>query len=206
MMELWCAPLPDKPPAPESLELPADLLERKRSDRHSRHTHASLAGYALLRKALQSHNAGWSLRRLRLTTWGKPYLPNGPCFSLSHSGGYVMCALGRDELGLDTELVRPRPLRLPEAIFSPAERHYVDAAADPLAAFYWLWTRKEAVAKADGRGFSSLFPDEKPGRSRVELAGNVWFLHRVRVETGYETHIASGRANEPILLRRTCLD
>ena len=76
-------------------------------------------------------------------------------FNLSHSGGRFVVAIALDrEPGVDIERVRPRRdlEGLARRFFSPAEQAEVGAAPDPLDAFYRLWTRKEAVIKADGRG------------------------------------------------------
>ena len=94
---------------------------------------------------------------------GKPHLvPRGPSlppigFNLSHSGDrfIVALALGLDP-GVDVELIRPRRSldRLARHCFSPAEQRAVAGDPDPVHAFYRVWSRKEAVIKADGRGVS----------------------------------------------------
>ena len=94
---------------------------------------------------------------------GKPHLvPRGPGlpaigFNLSHSGDrfIVALALGLDP-GVDVELVRPRRSLdlLARHCFSPAEQRAVAGDPDPMHAFYRVWSRKEAVIKADGRGVS----------------------------------------------------
>ena len=87
----------------------------------------------------------------RLEAAGRP--PFG--FNLSHSGDrfVVAIALGM-EPGVDVERIRPRRnlKGVSRRFFSPAEQREVAAAPDPLGAFYRIWTRKEAVIKADGRG------------------------------------------------------
>ena len=54
------------------------------------------------------------------------------------------------------ELVRPRRSLdlLARHCFSPAEQRAVAGDPDPMHAFYRVWSRKEAVIKADGRGVS----------------------------------------------------
>jgi 4'-phosphopantetheinyl transferase len=60
------------------------------------------------------------------------------------------------EVGIDLEAPRPRPDLLPVArrFFAQAEADAVEAAEGELRsrAFLRLWTRKEAVLKATGRG------------------------------------------------------
>jgi 4'-phosphopantetheinyl transferase len=92
---------------------------------------------------------------------GKPYaLDMGfPQFNLSHSGQCIVFAFARDqEIGVDVEALRRRhsPIALAERFFA-AEEVRALAALDPSeqgAAFVRLWTCKEAVLKALGRGIA----------------------------------------------------
>lgn len=80
-------------------------------------------------------------------------------FNLSHTRGMVACAVTADsELGVDIEGIdRPNGGRdIADRFFSPDETALIDQA--PLdqqrAVFFRLWTMKEAVMKATGRGFN----------------------------------------------------
>lgn len=77
----------------------------------------------------------------------------------SHSGGCALVAIGRGVApGIDVERRRPRPraLELAQRYFHPAETAWL--AAQPIdrreEAFLALWTAKEAVLKALGRGLA----------------------------------------------------
>ena len=96
---------------------------------------------------------------------GKPFLPQGPSFSLSHSDDRVVVAVGArgptegGRVGVDVEVVRP--VRRMEAVvrrrFAPEEAQWW-ACQPPdkkVAAFFDIWTRKEAVAKALGEGLAA---------------------------------------------------
>jgi 4'-phosphopantetheinyl transferase len=88
---------------------------------------------------------------------GKPFLPGGPAFNLSHAAGWavlVVTANPKVWLGVDIEGGRPVYPGLDERAFAPEERaalHAVDAASRD-GAFFRGWTRKEAVVKATGEG------------------------------------------------------
>ena len=76
-------------------------------------------------------------------------------FNVSHSGSRFVVAVARGMApGVDVERMRPRRsiAALARRFFSPAEREAVGADPDRLRAFYRVWSRKEAVIKADGRG------------------------------------------------------
>lgn len=105
---------------------------------------------------------------LRPGEHGKPRLAGGPGFNLSHSGDAAVVALAPDlELGVDLE--RPGRRR-PHAEL--ARRFFCSREADAVAAaegvarealFLQLWTAKEAVLKALGRGLAF-------GLERLEFA------------------------------------
>jgi 4'-phosphopantetheinyl transferase len=96
--------------------------------------------------------------------YGKPFLAGdfGICSSTSHSHGLVLLAFARGkEVGVDIQRVRV-DLGL-EGIaaccFSPREIAALHALPNDLReeAFFACWTRKEAFAKAKGRGLAQSF-------------------------------------------------
>lgn len=91
----------------------------------------------------------------------------------SHSGGGLLVAHGpRMVLGVDLERVRERPraLELARRFFQEREAAWLEAqdAAARTLAFLRLWTAKEAVLKAHGRGLAfglhRLAFEERDGR------------------------------------------
>ncbi len=122
--------------------------------------------------------------------------PNGkPClaqtakleFNVSHSEGMILIALSRaSAVGVDVEFVSDEFGEAEELMEIARESFHsgefaVIARKPPgrgrLLAFYQAWTRREAVAKADGRGIASLlkyevFRADEFGEYRVSLAGS----------------------------------
>ena len=82
---------------------------------------------------------------------GKPFLAEGPAFSLSHSGSYCVLAVGEGKIGIDIEHMEAAHLPSLEMIASDAELAWV-REGDRIQRLYTLWTRKEALAKAIGTG------------------------------------------------------
>ncbi len=87
---------------------------------------------------------------------GKPLLPGGPDFSLSHADGVGLCAVAvRRQVGVDVERVRPVP-EAPTILdrwFGESEvREWLQAGRSERE-FIRLWTRREAYLKALGTGF-----------------------------------------------------
>lgn len=84
--------------------------------------------------------------------FGKPYLPGGPCFSISHSGKYAVCAVADAELGVDIEAPRENVARLAARFFTPAEALGIAQSSDPDKLFCEMWVKKESYLKATGTG------------------------------------------------------
>ena len=126
---------------------------------------------------------------------GKPMLPGGPRFSLSHSGDLALCAVAQErEVGVDVERLRP----IPEAD-DIARRWF---AEDDLAAyrtargarresvFLLLWTRREAWLKAIGLGLSD-------GSARTPIDTGRWELHDLFPDEAFVGALAVERVPEP---------
>jgi 4'-phosphopantetheinyl transferase len=98
------------------------------------------------------------------STHGKPELRNGRAgvgFNLSHSKSYAVLGVtpGR-HCGIDLERIDAgRSLdALAEHVFHPEESQWIRSIAESgrAAAFFRVWTLKEAIVKAIGRGLSLL--------------------------------------------------
>ena len=107
---------------------------------------ASLAAWSLLAEGLRRLSLE-ALPEVRFDPGGKPVFVNRPlCFSLSHSGNLAAVLISDAPCGVDVEQLRPEVAeRLHERCMSDAERA---RNCD----FFELWTKKECIAKLDGRG------------------------------------------------------
>jgi 4'-phosphopantetheinyl transferase len=115
---------------------------------------------------------------------GKPALPGGPAFNVSHSEGrWLLGVTPHGRLGIDVELLRRVGDLEAMARHSFAADECAFVLAMPSAerdrAFLDLWTRKEALVKALGGGLSiplkafSVALADRPGSllERLELIG-----------------------------------
>lgn len=93
---------------------------------------------------------------------GKPEISGderqGLSFNVAHSKNTILIALGRQgALGVDIEYFDRRIdiMEVSRSNFTENETRFLASIEDPGArvrTFYQYWTRKEAIAKADGRG------------------------------------------------------
>ena len=123
--------------------------------------HARTDGMTALRSLLAAYlDVEADSLRIERNAAGKPYLADAALhFNLSHSGDALLIGLSRTQpLGVDVEeSPRPRPyLELARRYFTDAETSALAALpADRLVpAFLNLWSAKEAVLKAIGRGIA----------------------------------------------------
>ena len=117
---------------------------------------------------------------------GKPYIPGGPEFSLSHSGTLAVIALADVPVGADAEKDRPVGEAVRLRALTGAER------ADSRD-FLFFWTRKEAALKCLGTGVDRALDSLDVRADSAELDGRTFFLHTARFGSYYLSSAADGR-------------
>ncbi|CAI8932777.1 4'-phosphopantetheinyl transferase family protein [Methylocaldum szegediense] len=180
-VHVWHLNLAVTPVDQEALWNTLDPSERNRCSkfRSELHKQRFIATQGTLR-TLMSRYLGLPPHTLRFerSEHGKPRLAGtepdqGLVFNVSHSGDRALFAVGSDmALGVDIEVRRPLAHvdGLVERCFAPSERDRWQALppSRQLAAFFDVWTCKEAFIKAVGRGLGLgltrciLSPDEIP--------------------------------------------
>lgn len=93
-----------------------------------------------------------------VSKYGKPYFSNFSKmhFNISHAGAWVLAAFAGEPVGVDVEAVRPIDLNVTSLVFSKQECSTLFALPPEkqLDYFFRLWTLKESLVKALGKGFS----------------------------------------------------
>ena len=176
---------------------------------------------------------GVTPNRVELETnrYGKP-TTRGVEFNVSHSRGLICIALCRDAaVGLDVEWIEPglEVMELAEPNFTAEETGRLaslPAGRERAAAFCRLWTQKEAVAKADGRGLriplrDIVVPEMLPGLANAPRDTDVdtvvtgqglpegsmtYRVFELEAAAGYAGAFSVGDSNSPIVCRFFSLD
>ena len=142
--------------------LAADEVERAARFHFDRDRARFIVRRAHLRRLLGAYlDLDSASIRFAATGTGKPVL-GWPAtdlhFSVSQSGDIGVCAVGRDHpIGVDVERIRTGVVdTLASGVCTPNERAALTEIRPEVreAAFFTLWTHKEALVKADGRGLS----------------------------------------------------
>jgi len=160
---------------------------------------ATLAGIDLLRHGLGAIGGGeLTAGMLIYAPRGKPALVQGPVFSISHAGGFAVCAIVRgSRVGIDIEvLARVRA----ESLRRVARAAELDRfGADPYGPAK-LWTRKEAVLKAAGASVFDAAAVEVE-EEHATLRGERWYFSGPEVLEHCALAIAGERPGMSVDLR-----
>ncbi len=134
----------------------------------------SVAGDMLIRKNI-SKLCGTAPENvsIEINPGGKPYAVDIDIeFNISHSGDFAVLAMGKNQVGIDVEIMRSVNLKLAKRVFDNVELEYlfgcksedIDFNREPDSKmrlrFYELWTAKEAYSKYTGTGLVSFSAQE----------------------------------------------
>lgn len=112
----------------------------------------------ILRKAYFAETGSREMPEIKTLHGGKPVFAEGDLhFSVSHSKGFLLVALGNNDIGADCELIRPLRGDVSAYTLTDSEKAQIMASSDPDRLFMKFWTYKEAYVKLTGEGFSEKF-------------------------------------------------
>jgi 4'-phosphopantetheinyl transferase len=151
---------------------------------------------------------------LDTTAAGKPFLAKPAQhleFNLSHSGRHGLIAVAEDRsVGVDIEVRRPMSdilgVALGVATAREAERLKQLPTGQIHSTFFDLWTRKEALLKALGRGFlidpRLLEVGIGPGRRYVNFDTRIWTVESLAIGSGVTAAAAiEGEFDKALVVR-----
>lgn len=144
---------------------------------------------------------------------GKPFLESsGLEFNVSHSRERLLIAVtsGRT-VGIDIEFQRRGPdlKAIAERWFSPAEQQFFASQQNPEAAFFEIWSKKEAYVKARGTGMfkeMSLFtvPLGVIPFSSTDGSGGDWIFQTLDIDPGYAAALVFAAPPVSVHLKKPC--
>lgn len=115
------------------------------------------AAYALLHEVLRTD---WGLNDITIekTERGKPYLAGQSLhISVSHTQGFVCCAVSEVPVGVDCEYLRSVPESVMRRTCTERELQDIRNSEEPDARFLLYWTLKESISKKRGVGLRESF-------------------------------------------------
>ena len=159
------------------------------------------AGKLLLLFALEQleYSDKPDLSDMKYTTYKRPYFEYPIEFSIAHSGSYALLAFTTScKIGIDIEKIHPIDLTDFSGVFTQKEWNALNQQADWLQPFFQLWTKKEAVAKAIGKGLYIPLSQIDVCNPTVEADGEIFWLHQVDIDNRYIINLAMSSQSEEI--------
>ena len=125
----------------DNLSFISSFVNEQRKERAER--------YLQEKDRLLSYGAGYLLKKylpsedFKETSSGKPYLEDGPCFNVSHSGEYVVLAIHPNrDIGVDIERINEKKLDTIRYVLNEEEKKIED-----IESLFRIWSNKESLIK-----------------------------------------------------------
>ena len=137
--------------------LPMVSAQRREQALRYKHTlgqFCCLKSWGMLKEGLEA--MGYGFRDWQFNEHGKPFIPGGPYFSISHCKEGIAVAISDEPIGIDIEGIRHADEELIRRTMNEEERLWVTGDGLRNRRFTRLWTQKEAVVKAIGTGIVSF--------------------------------------------------
>lgn len=114
---------------------------------------------------------------------GKLFVPDIPFYvNLSHSEDYAVCAVSDREVGVDIQKHKETSESLAARFFTVDEYMYIKSAPDFSSAFYDIWTRKESLIKAAGKGLAIPLSGFSALKNTVVLDGKAYSFRKYKIK------------------------
>lgn len=215
-VDIWCARVDDLSVHLQDLAGTLSAEEKKRAEqfRFDRDKLRHVFSHGILRLILSKYlEESPAQIKIMIGPQGKPALTrqrknDSIHFNLSHSHDVVLYAIARvGDIGVDVEKMREVPgvEEIVKKFFSPRERATFDELppSQKERAFFTCWSRKEALIKAQGGGFSlplnqfdvSVLPDQPAALLATHwdwdpLEVNRWLLSDIKLDANYTAAMA----------------
>jgi 4'-phosphopantetheinyl transferase len=178
-------------------QLPGPLQEKNVKYRRWQDKHLHLFGKMQLLAGLK--NMGYTdniLNKINYNDYSRPYLNKDIDFNISHSGEYVLCAIGKNlRLGIDVEEIKQINFDDFEQVMTHRQWLDIMQSEDPERFFFKYWTIKESVIKADSRGLSIPLLDIHVNDNKVCYDNKTWYLKEFNLDERYSICLATDIEN-----------
>jgi len=183
--------------------LPVEISHKISAFRRWQDAHASLLGKLLLKQGLEELGINGDLSEMKYTYYGRPYLDKVMDFNISHAGSHIVCAFAdKGKIGIDIELVKPMSIEVFKDIFHEEEWNHIMTSADRYHTFYYYWTAKESIVKAEGGGLNIPLKKILVGEGKASLGPQEWYFKNIPLFENYILQVASDEKPGEIQLRK----
>lgn len=175
--------------------LPVELQEKNSHFVRWHDRHSDLLGKLLLIEGFKL--LGYSkneISNLKYNKYNRPFLNKEIDFNISHSGKYIICAIGKDlKIGVDIEEIKEIEFNDFNNVMTDEQWGYIHQSVYPMESFFKYWTIKESVIKADSRGLSVPLLDIIIEKNSVHYDNRTWYLNEICIDRNYCSCLATNK-------------
>lgn len=159
-MKVYVINKPDNINVKEVLDLLPEWRKQKALSYGSESDRISCGvSYLLLQYAIKENYGFFETDEFFYGKVGKPYLSqhSNIFFSISHCRNALCCCVGKNEMGVDIQDIRPYKERTARRVCTENEKNLLNSSDNPDRLFSIMWSVKESVGKMTGHGFQEGF-------------------------------------------------
>ncbi len=184
-------------------QMPEDIQERIRRYRKEENKYQLMIGRLLLKEGMQQLGfKDFKLVDLFYNEFNCPLWREGIHFNIAHSANVVACAFSTTiKIGLDVEQIRRINLNDFAYILNELDEQNIQQAGNAYTAFFKIWTIKEAVTKAIGKGLSIDVQQIHIHERYAVFEGQKWWYQTLDLQENIAGHLVmEEEANQLIKL------
>lgn len=188
-------------------KLPSNMQQSIQRMRRPQDRVNRLSGYTMLKQlAIDRGAAPDFLHQIQKDKNGRPFHPSGWAFNISHSHQCAVVVMApHPPVGIDIEWEKELALKHFRQQFSDSEWRQIQEAENRMSVFYRIWTAKEAIAKADGRGLGFAFDQVLVEDQIGYMDGKNYQLNRLQLCDNYFCTLAHRMESATIAIKEASL-
>lgn len=193
-MDLWYFNIDDFPD--EDINsvlsfLPAEIADKINRYKFVDDKKSRLIARLMLQKYVLKTTGNWSWDLLKTNINHKPFIENGPHFNITHSGKLVVVAFSyTSEIGIDIEKIQNIDVCGIANNFHEHEITHLKNNKYDLNLFYNIWTKKEALLKANGIGIVNGLNKVSVLEHKV-FCTKQWYVQNLSIHSDYKCAICT---------------
>ena len=146
----------------------------------------------MLQQLMHDFNVKQDLNDIKYDVFNKPFINDNFHFSIAHSGDFVVCVAATEKsVGIDVEKIKPIDVLLLKEIFTSEEWRILELKNYDLNYFYFLWTRKEAVLKAIGKGIFEEMGNIDVLKDEIIYEVQSYYIYDISLNSYFKIALAS---------------
>ena len=176
--------------------LPQILQQKILAYKDKRDQQLRISGKLMLQQLMHDFNVEQGLNDIKYDVLNKPFINKNFHFSIAHSEDFVVCvAAVKNIVGIDVEKIKLIDVLLLKDIFTKEEWLTLEIKNYDLNYFYFLWTRKEAVLKAIGKGIYEEMGKIDVLKDEIMYEAQSYYIYDIPINNEYKVSLACNKTD-----------